>query len=193
MPKYLLSAGSIRTLMASMHPAVSNPTIEHCVPKCHYRGTVDGQVMERDMHALICLPAKLNSARSNYKLCDPCSTNGWSKIAGGAAYRHEKRRLFFPPAAYRGAYARSIGYFVLTYPSYAHVVHSQVLDLDLLVEWSQNHPCNHMEIVKHETIASIQHNENPFVTDPASAERLVLDFFEWKLHEKNDQEPHDGD
>ena len=172
-PSYLLSPASIRVLMANLHPTVCSPTIEHCVPRSHYREG-DDQILGRDMHALICVPESLNSHRSNYRLVDVKCTEGWKAVGQGVAFRHDRRRLFLPPPKYRGAYARSIGYFVLTYPSYADLVHSKVLDLELLVEWSGMYPCTHVEAEVHATIASIQKNKNPFVTNPAAASRSVL-------------------
>lgn len=161
--------------MSHLHPTICNPTIEHCVPQSFYHRQ-DHRDLSRDMHALICLPGGLNSHRSNFKLVEPESTTGWSDVGqGGYAFKHEKRRLFVPPDKYRGPYARSIGYFALTYPSYASLVHSRVLDLRVLAEWSDAHPSTYSEKVAHETIASIQNNVNPFFVDSLDATHALLD------------------
>lgn len=174
-PSYLLSLSSIRQVMAALNPTVCNPTIEHCVPQSYYH-TDDHQRLARDMHALICLPGGLNSQRSNYKLVEEGSMTGWEPVGpDGYAMKHERRRLFVPPIIYRGPYARSVGYFALTYPEYAHLVHARVLDFKLLVQWSELHPATYSEKVVHETIASLQNNANPFLVDPVEAQHSVLE------------------
>lgn len=172
-PSYLLSPASIRVLMSNLHPHVCSPTIEHCVPRSHYRKG-DEKILGRDMHGLICVPESLNSHRSNYKLVDANCTHGWKPVGHGVAFRHDGRRLFIPPPRYRGAYARSIGYFVITHPSYANLVHRKVLDLELLVDWCEAYPCTRLEEEVHATIASIQRNKNPFFVNPEKASRSVL-------------------
>ena len=82
--------------------------------------------------------------------------------------------MLVPPIVYRGPYARSIGYFVLTYPNYAPLVHLQVLDLRLLVRWSELHPITYCEEVAHETIASMQDNVNPFFIDEVEAYQDIM-------------------
>lgn len=173
-PKSMLTNQSIKALMARWHPIVCSPTIEHCVPRSYYHK--GDKVLGRDMHALICLPKALNFHRSNYKLVDADCTEGWRKVGPdpGIAFRHDRRRLFVPPEHYRGPYARSIGYFVLTYPSYFDIVHSNVLDLELLLKWSCLYPCTSVESKRHETIASIQQNYNPFFVDPKQAHHGLL-------------------
>jgi endonuclease I len=122
------------------------------------------------MHSLICLPRRLNSQRSNYKLVESASLDDWKAVGNEKlGVRHNKRRLFIPPVLYRGPYARSIGYFVLTYPTYASLVHLRVLDLRLLVKWSEEYPITHSEEYAHEIIASMQDNVNPFFIDEMDA------------------------
>lgn len=180
-PSYLLSLASIRQVMSNLHPTICNPTIEHCVPRSYYHRN-DHQNLARDMHALLCLPGGLNSHRSNFKLVEPEKTSGWEAVGqGGHAFKHEKRRLFVPPTKYRGPYARSIGYFVLTYPTYASLVHSRVLDLRVLADWSEVYPITHSEQVVHATIESIQENCNPFFVDAWEAQQAVLELLDIAL------------
>lgn len=177
LPAYFLSPASIRRVMAELHPGVCTPTIEHCVPQCLYTAA-DRRWAACDMHGLLCLPEQLNLHRSNYKLRpeppqDP-GGGGWQVVgAGGHALKHTRSRLFVPPPAYRGKYARGVGYFVLTYPSYAAAVHARVLDFAHLLEWSAAYPPSHEEKVAHYAIAAIQENTNPFHVDAADAAQAL--------------------
>jgi endonuclease I len=177
-PKYMLSAQSIRALLVQWHPHVPSPTVEHCVPRSHYQKK--DKVLGRDMHALMCVPKVLNSKRSNFKLVDANFTDTWAKERPGPsiALRDDKRRLFLTPEVYRGSYARSIGYFVLTYPRYTNLVHSNVLDLELLLQWSCLHPCSYVESKRHEAIAMIQQNQNPFFENPQKAHTDLLELLD---------------
>ena len=172
-PQTLLCEPSIRILMKKLYPNVGSPTIEHCVPKS-FLFPKDKRTLSRDMHGIICLPSQLNCWRSNYKLveCPDPYDGSWKGL--GKAFRHERLRLFCPPTPYRGLYARSIGYFALTYPPYAPIIHASVLDFELLVDWSSTYPLTENEKVTHAAIASVQRNENPFVTRPRVAERALF-------------------
>lgn len=120
------------------------------------------------MHSLLLMSRQLNVHRSNYKLVEEfVALNGLEAV--GEAFKHNTHRLFIPPTQYRGPYARSIGYFVLTYPSYASVVHSNVLDLRLLLSWLEKHPVTYSCKKAHANIANIQDNVNPLIVDHVDA------------------------
>jgi len=175
-PTHLLSIKSVRQVITKLHPAIKDPTLEHCVPRSLYAKT-DRSILLRDMHALTCLPRRLNSQRSNYTLVETGPLEGWKAVGRGEhALKHDNYRLFIPPMIYRGPYARSIGYFVLTYPNYAPIVHLRVLDLRLLIQWSEEYPISHAEEYAHETIASIQDNVNPFFIDELDAYQDITSF-----------------
>ena len=157
-PRNLFSRKAIRKIMTSLHPTMDSPTIEHCVPQSHYKKT-DRWRMARDMHGLTCLPRHLNSHRSNYRLVESISQTE----------KHDKHGVFAPPPEYRGVYARSIGYIVLTYPSYASLVHTNVLDLNLLIKWSEMYPCTYADEVVHANVASLQQNANPLFLNAVDA------------------------
>jgi hypothetical protein len=158
-PMYLLSRHSIPRVLKPLHTHVPNPSIEHCVPQSLYN-PVQRHALARDMHGLTCIPLGMNQRRSNYQLSD--------------GQGDPKNRTFSPPQLYRGPYARSIGYFLLVYPNYTGLIHTRVLDLDLLVKWSLLHPPKYHDYVAHATIASIQGNANPFFDDSDQARHDIL-------------------
>lgn len=82
-------------------------------------------------------------------------------------------------------------YTVLTYPRYVGLVHAQVLDLRLLLEWDSRYPCTDEERKVHAAIAGMQRNQNPFVTNPSLASSCVwnlVDIVSKKLPQQEDKD-----
>lgn len=158
-PSTLFRYTDIRKLFREFHPFIENPSIEHCVPRSVYK---DNPRLGRDMHNLICLPRHLNSHRSNYKLVNFKKSEQWKCLEQGAK-KNTKKQFFVPPSAFKGMYARSIGYFFLVNPTYQDQIQRFVLDPELLLQWDSEHPPSSTEMRLHDRISHLQENENPLL------------------------------
>jgi endonuclease I len=133
------------------------------------------------MHALACIPREMNVRRSNFKLGDDLHIPRESDDDDHLGWRQDKcvtqtpQKIFVPDPTYRGIYARKIGYAILTYPKYASLIHTQVLDIRLVLEWSNMHRATYIEKRAHDTIASIQENVNPMLDCFPDAQLALLE------------------
>lgn len=164
----------IRKLFREFHPDTLTPSVEHCVPKSLFK---DRKVLGQDMHNLLSMPRDLNSHRSNFKLMpfgieNASVDTSWKHLREWDAWKCTKQRLFVPPDAYKGRYARSIGYFALVYPPYQECIRTMVLDPRWILEWSSDHPPSDSERRFHETISQLQGNENPLMVPSCTQDAL---------------------
>lgn len=113
---------------------------EHVIP----RSIIHNRLITEAPHNIIGFPARLNSKRSNFKYTD-------SKEAGIFVWPCDNCRNpscpllgklnkdgFTPPAIYKPIIGASILRSLYNHPDVVDVVHSEVLDLGLALEWTNN-------------------------------------------------------
>ena len=162
----------IRKLFREFHPHVPNPSVEHCVPQSMFKPQ---KILGRDMHNLLSMPAGLNSHRSNFKLVqamESMDTSKITKIKEWDAWKCPQQRIFMPPDAYKGRYARAIGYFYLVYPVYQERILTQVLDSQCIIEWNLRYPPSDEERRLHDVVTTLQENENPLMVPSSTYDAL---------------------
>jgi len=146
--------------------------IEHTWPQSRFSRRFPKNIQKSDLHHLYPTDSKQNGQRGShlfaevsYETRSPiCSGN---KIGG----TNESGGTFFEPAeVHKGNVARAIFYFSIRYQISIPEVSEKYLR-----HWHEEDPVDHDERQRHEAIARIQGNRNPFIDDP-SLVRQVSDF-----------------
>jgi deoxyribonuclease I len=120
-----------------------------------------------DLHHLYPTDTEANGKRSNYPFGVP-TTVTWSKDGSELGRDAEGRIVFRPPAEHRGDVARAMFWIATAYnldiPAYEEAV---------LRQWHDEDPVSQAERTRHDEIAEVQHDQNPFVVlDPSLPDRI---------------------
>ncbi|WP_412069520.1 endonuclease I family protein [Rubrivirga sp. IMCC43871] len=102
---------------------------------------------------------RADASQSNTPRAD---IDGWAERGAG---------LFEPPQARKGDVARAVFYVAAVYPDRADPAFFQTMREDLLA-WNRADPPDAAERARSAWVASLQGTENPFVGDPALADRI---------------------
>lgn len=154
---------------------------EHTLPKnwMNFRFSVNDSLTEvaegADYHNLTPTNEIVNSARSDYAFDNVTSrvkSYGKAKLDTNPTF---SLRRFEPQDRYKGNAARCIFYTLLCYNGTMNKIwglrkdmksDAQYQSQDLLRTWSKQDTVDNSEIARHECIAAIQGNRNPFIDFP---------------------------
>jgi endonuclease I len=84
-------------------------------------------------------------------------------LVGHPDYCLKSKHKFMPPPHSRGAIARTCMYMADKNLSYEKIIHSHVLDLNVLEEWNYLYPVNEWEILRSNNIFKLGYPKNKFV------------------------------
>jgi len=154
---------------------------EHSFPKSWFN---DLTPMYTDLFHLYPTDGWVNNKRGNYPFGitnSPTwtSTNG-SKV-GNCSYPGYTGVIFEPVNGYKGDFARSYFYMSTRYyledagwPGSDMVTGSQLKEwaLKMLMEWNKSDPVSQKEKDRNEAVYVFQGNRNPFIDDPAFADKI---------------------
>lgn len=136
---------------------------EHVWPQSKFNSRFSKRAQKSDLHNLLPTFSRINSDRGNYPFADVRSERRvfCSAAEMGSPTRGGSRTSFEPPAEVKGDVARAMFYFSVRYQ----------LEIDSTQEtflriWHAQDPVDQLESTKHDTIAEVQGNRNPFIDDP---------------------------
>ena len=158
--------------------------IEHTWPQSFF---AKAGPMRSDAHHLLPTFKHPNSVRSNLPFGEVTgrpeySNSAGAKMGGG---------VFEPPDATKGKVGRAVLYFYTRYydrrifqGAYNHAFFEG--NLEMFLRWNRQHPPDADEIRRNGLVEKFQGNRNPFIDDPALADRIGVDGFHPSvtLHER---------
>jgi hypothetical protein len=144
--------------------------VEHTWPQSRFTGRFPKETQKSDLHHLYPSDSVMNATRGNYKFAEidssqisvKCPVSNFGKPNGG--YRFE------PPKAHQGHVARALFYFSARYK-----IHIDADEEAYLRKWNAADPVDEQERQRHEMIAKLQGNRNPFI-DNAELANQISDF-----------------
>lgn len=145
---------------------------EHTWPQSKFSGSFPKEMQKTDLHHLYPAGSKINSERGNYPYAEVDSV-GVTSCPGtrrGKALSTKSGTYFEPPVSHRGNVARSMFYFSTRYKIAIDPVQEYYLR-----QWHILDPIDAEERARHEKVAKIQNNRNPYIDDPGLVNQ-VLDF-----------------
>ena len=149
--------------------------VEHVWPQSFFSKRLP---MKSDLHHLLATFIHPNGVRGSMP---------FGKVQGPGEYRNDGgakagQGVFEPPDAAKGRVARALFYFYTRY-------HDQNISnggfspafwnqkLELLLDWNRRFPPGAEEKRRNDLVESFQGNRNPFIDDPALADRVGADAF----------------
>lgn len=174
----------------------TNFSREHTLPKdwMNFRGIANPSLHDypegADWHNLSLVQTGVNSQRSFYifKVPHNIKTIGEAKYYENTSNFKDSLNCFEPRNAYKGDAARCIFYMQVCYNKlldsgwgFKNKLRSaaKYQSQDLLKTWAKSDLPDNLEIARHEYIASIQKNRNPFIDFPDLVD--CIDFNDIKL------------
>lgn len=151
---FMLTEGYVYPL-ADVRNALSCGTSRQCEKDTRYLQIAS------DLHNMIPVRNRTELRRRNTRYEDLGAT-----IKEDDCGIRESGPFFEPPSNVKGDIARSMSYMVSAY-DLPWLGSSKVFQ-----SWNRADPPDDRELSRHNRIADIQGNENPFITDPAGVERL---------------------
>jgi endonuclease I len=163
---------------------------EHSIPSSWFGGEV--YPMYADLHHLVPVDGWANGKRSNYPFGRVGSVS-WTSLNGSklgtSNYPGYTGSAFEPIDQFKGDFARIVFYMVTRYEDYLaawqtnDVSASAVLDgaiwpafnqwaKELYLQWHEQDPVDHKELMRNDTVFSIQNNRNPFIDHPEFARQI---------------------
>lgn len=147
------------------HSSVLNT--EHTWPQSRFSSHFPKGIQKSDLHHLFPSDPKMNSARGNHKFAElegvtkplVCSASRLAKTSEGLRFE--------PPVEHRGNVARALFYFSIRYK-----INIDEDEEVFLKKWHQEDPVDTEELRRHDRIAEVQGNRNPFVVDPYLVEKI---------------------
>lgn len=153
-------------------PDPKSMNTEHTWPQSKFTDAFPKEMQKTDLHHLYPTGSKINSERGNFPFAEVNGAGGTS-CAGtkrGKAISTNADTYFEPPVFQRGNTARSMFYFSTRYKMAIDAVQEYYLR-----QWHVLDPVDANEEARHEAIAKIQNNRNPYIDDPGLVNQ-VLDF-----------------
>ena len=149
--------------------------VEHTWPQSFFEKALP---MRSDLHHLLPTFQHPNSIRSNLPFGEVTGTPEYSNDAGAKL----GGGVFEPPNAVKGTVARAVLYFFtryydrnITQGAYSHVFFAD--RIEMFLRWNREHPPTAEEVQRNGRIEQWQGNRNPFVDDPALADRIGSEGF----------------
>jgi deoxyribonuclease-1 len=136
---------------------------EHTWPQSKFSKLFAASIQKSDLHHLYPTFSKINGQRGNLPFaevlknaplfCD-ASQLGKAELTNSGTY-------FEPPASHKGNVARSMFYFSIRYKIEIDATQEYYLRL-----WNKEDPVDEFEKSRHEKVAALQLNRNPFIDKP---------------------------
>lgn len=158
--------------------------VEHLWPQSFFGHKLP---MRSDMHHLMATFNHSNSERSNHPFGEVADRDAEYKTKAGAKLGHG---VFEPPDAVKGRVARGMLYFFMRYYD-RPVLPNSVRDLfwndkiEMFMRWNREHPPDAFELRRNDLVEKWQGNRNPFVDDPALADKIGAEGFRMEGGRKN--------
>lgn len=145
-------------------------SVEHIFPRSHLE-----KKDHNDMHNIVRTINELNNQRSNYRYHDKISQNdeNWINLKFDNYVNH-KNKLFVPNAASRGFISRSILYMSKEYDYDP----SNVIDVDVLINWYYTYPPTKEERFHNEFIKKFQNKNNDFISKYGKKSKVIKSYLE---------------
>lgn len=145
---------------------------EHTWPQSKFSKAFPENTQKTDLHHLYPAGSKINSERGNYPFAEVNASGPVScqNSERGKPVSQGTGTYFEPPANHKGNVARSMFYFSTRYKMPIDPVQEYFLR-----QWHILDPVDANEKARHEIIAKIQNNRNPYIDDPGLVNQ-VLDF-----------------
>ncbi|MHA7926854.1 MAG: endonuclease [Marinobacter sp.] len=151
---FVLTDGYVYPL-ADVRSALDCGTSRQCEQDNRYRQIAS------DMHNMIPVRSRTEMGRRNARYEDLGPS-----VSGDECGIRQSAQFFEPPVRVKGDVARTVAYMVDTY-NLPWLGSSAVFK-----GWNRLDPPDDGELTRHRRIAEIQGNDNPFVTNPETMERL---------------------
>jgi hypothetical protein len=149
--------------------------VEHTWPQSFFDKALP---MRSDLHHLLPTFQHPNSIRSNLPFGEVTGRSEYSNDAGAKL----GGGVFEPPNISKGKVARAVLYFFtryydrnITQGAYSHVFFSD--RIEMFLRWNREHPPTADELRRNDLVEDFQGNRNPFVDDPALADRIGAEGF----------------
>ncbi|WP_150909862.1 endonuclease [Marinobacter halotolerans] len=152
---FLLTNGYVYPL-AQVRSALACGTSSQCKDNDRYRQIAS------DLHNIVPVNSRIEMSRRNAQY-ENLSVTGVEPDECGI---RQSAQFFEPPATVKGDIARTVAYMVSTYDLPWAGAHRVFLG------WNESDPPDDRELTRHQMVAEIQGNKNPFVLDPSLVERL---------------------
>ena len=154
-------------IMEDLLEASAPYNCEHVVPQSWF---AKKEPMRGDLHHLFACESRCNSFRGNHAYFDFPAQEAIMDLCG----RREEDQ--FEPGSGKGAVARATFYFLLRYPRAIDLDISEMdgSRLETLLQWHNGDAVTEYERHRNQAIAEVQGNRNPFVDNPAWAQRVQL-------------------
>lgn len=153
-------------------PDASIINTEHTWPQSKFSTSFSKEVQKTDLHHLFPTESRINSDRGNYPFAEVTRERNvyCPESQSGSPSTGESGIYFEPPQNHKGNVARAMFYFSVRYK----------MAIDPIQEfffrrWHEEDPVDSTEKARHEKIATLQKNRNPFIDDPALV-RQISDF-----------------
>ena len=145
-------------------------SIEHIFPRSHL-----DKKDHNDMHNIVRTINELNTQRSNYRYHEEICPNdeNWIKLKFDNYVNH-KNKLFVPNSASRGFISRSILYMSKEYDYNP----SDVIDVDVLINWYYTYPPTKEERFHNEFIKKFQNRNNDFISKYGKKSKAIKSYLE---------------
>jgi hypothetical protein len=157
------------------YPERDGMNVEHTWPQSFFDKALP---MRADLHHLLPTFQHPNSMRSNLPFGEVTGRPEYSNNAGAK----EGGGVFEPPDVSKGKVARAVLYFYtryydrnITQGAYNHGFFKD--RLEMFLRWNREHPPTADELRRNDLIEKYQGNRNPFIDDPALAERIGAEGF----------------
>lgn len=141
---------------------------EHTWPQSKFNVRMSRSAQKSDLHHLFPVKSLANSTRGNSPFAEVLGEglpDCKSSMRGIDIY--SQNSAFEPPQSHKGNVARALFYFAVRYK--LNIPQHEEIHLR---RWHTEDPVDSLESLRHEKIALIQGNRNPFIDDPYLIDRI---------------------
>lgn len=160
---------------AGQHPngRLPDPVVfntEHTWPQSKFSNRFSANTQKTDLHHLFPTFSRINSERGNLPFAE---VNAERELSCDESHRGHPVRggngtYFEPPDEHKGNVARAMFYFSIRYQTPIDPVQEYYLRL-----WHKEDPVDATEKARHERIAELQGNRNPFIDRPEYVDQIT--------------------
>ncbi len=150
-------------------PDASILNTEHTWPQSKFSSAFPKETQKTDLHHLFPTRSRINSERGNYPFAEVNRERNLSCDGpeSGSPASGGNGTYFEPPESHKGNVARAMFYFSVRYK----------MPIDSIQEgyfrqWNKEDPVDQAEKDRHEKVAALQKNRNPFIDDPSLVEKI---------------------
>lgn len=150
-------------------PDASILNTEHTWPQSKFSTAFPKETQKTDLHHLFPTLSRINSERGNYPFAEVTRDRNLScdESESGSPATGESGTYFEPPETHKGNVARAMFYFSVRYKMAIDPVQEHFFR-----QWHEDDPVDQFEKKRHESIAAMQKNRNPFIDDPSLVKKI---------------------